>query len=206
MRTPGTWIPMATRQTRRRVHPGIWAWAPACLRRSAWSRPRLIYPASGAGQDEVSLPSYAFALGGSGDNQGCRVSARRGTPRGGPRGSVGDPKSLAGGEGRVRRTQGGGGDGGSLGKPLHAFYPARGDRPDIRDLDADHNPRTGDLEGLGGEGTVATARAKIAPEGSPRSIVLAAALSTRLPSLPQSLDGIAGATYTSRRIRPVVTI
>src|ERR1035441_2736326 len=68
MRTPGTWIPMATRQTRRRVHPGIWAWAPACLRRSAWSRPRLIYPASGAGQDDVSLPSYAFALGGSGDN------------------------------------------------------------------------------------------------------------------------------------------
>jgi hypothetical protein len=26
------------------------------------------YPASGAGQDDVSLPSYAFALGGSGDN------------------------------------------------------------------------------------------------------------------------------------------
>src|ERR1035441_4392031 len=81
--------------------------------------------------------------------------------RGGPRGSVGDPKSLAGGEGRVRRTQGGGGDGGSLGEPSHALHPACGDRPDIGAFDANRDPWAGDLEGLGREGTVATARAGI---------------------------------------------
>src|ERR1035438_8461392 len=35
------------------------------------------------------------------------VSARRGTPRGGPRDSGGDPKRVAGGEGRGHRAQGG---------------------------------------------------------------------------------------------------
>ena len=46
----------------------------------------------------------------------------------------------------------------------HALSPACVDRPDIGALDADRDPWTGDLEGLGGEGTVATVRAWISLE------------------------------------------
>src|ERR1039458_4490749 len=51
---------------------------------------------------------------------GRHVSARRCAARGGSRNSSGDPKRLAGGEGRGRRTQGGGGGGDALGGPLNA--------------------------------------------------------------------------------------
>ena len=87
------------------------------------------------------------------------MSAHRGTARGGPRDSGGDPKRLAGREGHGRRTQGGGGDGGAVGEPFHALYPARGDCFGIGDSHADRDPWAADLEGLSGEGTVATARA-----------------------------------------------
>ena len=79
----------------------------------------------------------------------------------------GNPKRLAGGELHGRRTQGGGGHGAALGEPLHAFCPARGDCADLGAFDADRDPWAGDLEGLGGEGTVATARAWISPGAQP---------------------------------------
>ena len=82
----------------------------------------------------------------------------------------GNPKRLAGGELHGRRTQGGGGHGAALGEPLHAFCPARGDCADLGAFDADRDPWAGDLEGLGGEGTVATARAWISPEGVLRPV------------------------------------
>ena len=81
-----------------------------------------------------------------------------------------------------RRTQGGGGHGAALGEPLHAFCPARGDCADIGALDADRDPWAGDLRGLGGEGTVATARAESRRRAAPRRIVLAAALRSASPS------------------------
>jgi hypothetical protein len=54
-----------------------------------------------------------------------------------------------------------------LGGAIDALCPARADRPDIGAADADRDPRAGDLEGLGGEGTVARAGAWIAPETAP---------------------------------------
>jgi hypothetical protein len=51
-----------------------------------------------------------------------------------------------------------------LGEPFHALHPARGDRPDLGAFDAHRDPWAGDLEGLGGEVTVATARVNLAGE------------------------------------------
>ena len=64
----------------------------------------------------------------------------------------------------------------------HALSPACVDRPDIGALDADRDPWAGDLRGLGGEGTVATARAESRRRAAPRRIVLAAALRSASPS------------------------
>src|ERR1039458_8425239 len=46
--------------------------------------------------------------------------------------------------------------------------PACADRPDIGAFDAHRDPWAGDPEELGGEGTLATARAWISPEGDER--------------------------------------
>lgn len=46
-----------------------------------------------------------------------------------------------------------------MGEAAHALPPTGAYRPVRGDLDADHNPRTGNAEDWSGEGTVATARA-----------------------------------------------
>src|ERR1035437_5478875 len=98
------------------------------------------------------------------------MSADRSALRGGPRHSVGNSEGFAGGEGHGRRTQSGGGHGAAVGEPFHALYPARADRPDIGTFDASRDPWAGDLEGLGREGTVATARAWIWAESVLRPV------------------------------------
>ena len=110
------------------------------------------------------------------------VLARRG-----PRDSGGDPERLAGGEGRGRRAQGGTGGGGTLGESSHALPSARGDRPGVGAFDVDCDPWPGDLEGLGWEGTVATARAWIIP-----AMLLRGFVDPRLvavPTMPPTTSG-----------------
>jgi hypothetical protein len=69
--------------------------------------------------------------------------------------------------------------------PFHALCPACGDRPDIGALDAHRDPRAGDLEGLGGAGAVAMARAWIASEAGFRG---RPALSVAVCGLPRGPD------------------